>query len=266
MSTADQGGNAELLEAPQCDKDSLYEKGRSIIWVIEIKGKLIGKNENTEERLTGFSLECDGSLVIITRAREFYFVNATSVRVRRFNGTFKTARMKSIDFKLDLAMLELDDGQVTNEYGELVLDGSLSACQHLIYIGNPGNYVGSSLVGRACFRCEDLSFDMNKYKACNEYKSRKNKHPLEHMVLGDLIQPVTSKEPFTRYDKELNAYVPIIQCDGFPFKRNSQGSPIFNLDGKIVGMLLFQFAGYYIAIHVSAIKAFLNSKPQVRVL
>lgn len=244
------------------DQGSLYEKGRRIIWVIEIKGKSIRLDANVVEHQTGFSLERHGSSVIITCARFFYFTYVTSVRARGFDGTFKTAKVKLINHKLNLAMLEIDDDdQVTNEYGELVLDGSLSACQQLVCIGNPGNYVGSSFVGRACFPCENLPFDINKYKACGQYKSRKIGCPIKRMVLGDLIQEKNFIERFEQYDEKLNAYVPIIQCDGFPWLMGFSGSPVFNLDGKIVGMLFSYMGGFSVAIHVAAIRAFLNSNP-----
>lgn len=204
-----------------------------------------------------FSLECDGSLVIITTASKFHLIKLKSLRVRRFNGTFKTAQIRLVHHHLDLAMLEVDDDQVSNEYGELVVDGSLSACQQLVYLGNPGNYVGSSFVGRVCFPCEDLSFDIVKYVPCNDYKSSKLVAPMGHLVFGDLFQRDLSTQSFTPYERNLNGYVPIIQCDGFPVKEGYPGSPIFNLNGKIVGMLCLNFSGYSIAIHVAAIRAFL---------
>lgn len=58
--------------------------------------------------------------------------------------------------------------------------------------------------------------------------------------------------------KSLVPSVPIVQCNGINAGPGCSGGPLFNLEGKIVGMLVGRVDGYDIAIHVTALKMFFS--------
>lgn len=235
----------------------LHENLKPIIWLIEVSGTI--KKEETKVFATGFSMRNDG--LVMTCAHTIRGMIVREIKARRLNEEkFETAKIKNMWPKWDLALLQVDK-VIDCSVGEFVSDGSLWEGQRLLYIGHSRNLVGSYLIGRACFPCIADVIPPKNSETCGEYDPTARKKTPEYRVMGH----VWNTEYFTRnrdvsspFEKSLVPTVPIIQCNGFNTGPGCSGGPIFNMKGKVVGMLIAGLDGYDIAIHVAALKMFFS--------
>ncbi|KAK1400620.1 hypothetical protein POM88_000225 [Heracleum sosnowskyi] len=166
----------------------------------------------------------------MTSARIFitFDSNNMEIKSRRLDqDTFRKAKLKLTRPQWDLALLKIKVGKLNVcECESFSEDGTLRAGQPILTIGRTSNFVGSCRYGNS--------------------------------VVGlDPAEPEPENIKLYEFERQIHPHVPVIQCDGFSINNDqcfgspeSQGSPVFNLTGEIVGMLSSKFHNFDIAIHV----------------
>lgn len=219
----------------------------------------------TKTGATGFSVHNDG--LVMTCAHTFKGVNLTEINVRRLDEeNFKTAKLKDMRLKWDLALLKVDE-VIDCSVGEFA-DGSIWEGQPLLHIGNPCNFGGSYLIGRACFPCVADVSPPRGNETCGRFDSTAMIKTPRYRVMGHVwnSEYFSSHEHSTfPFEKSLTPSVPIIQCNGINARPGCSGGPVFNMEGKIVGMLIAGVDDFDIVTHVSALRMYLANHCQSEV-
>lgn len=154
----------------------------------------------------------------------------------------------------DLALLKVHN---INNCESLVFmpDVWLSAGDELITLG-----VRTSLMGYASFGCTEIK-EIRRGKKCkaSTYETKDNSSR-KYRVLGDIYNVELFKiagSKLSKFDKSLNPYVPIIQGQLNTICGNS-GSPVFNIEGDVVGLVHGHNGPDFISVHVSELVNFLD--------
>ncbi|KAL8118664.1 uncharacterized protein LOC141661349 [Apium graveolens] len=164
----------------------------------------------------------------------------------------------------DLALLKVNE-VIDCSIGEFVSDGTIWKGQPLLHIGHIYEFVGSYLIGRACFSCVKDVIPPKNNETCGTYDSKAFKQTPEYRVMGHMWNSAyfTRNERLSfSFEKSLVPTVPIIQCNGINAGPGCSGGPLFDLEGKVAGMLVGSVDGYDIAVHVAALKMFYNDATQ----
>ncbi|KAK1362890.1 hypothetical protein POM88_038451 [Heracleum sosnowskyi] len=254
--------NSEQIRHTQLSDNSehirhtqLSENLKPIIWVIKVSG--VVKRHPQKFFATGFSMRNDG--LLLTSAHAINGVTAMKIKARKLTEEkFETAEVKYIRLKWDLALLKVNN--VTDcSVGEFVSDGSIWKGQPLLHIGHPFDFVGSYLIGRACFSCVENVISPRNSENCGSYDSKACKQTPEYRVMGHMWNRAyfsRNQDLSFSFEKSLVPSVPIVQCNGINARPGSSGGPLFNMEGKVAGMLVGKVDGFDIAIHVAALKMF----------
>jgi len=184
------------------------------------------------------------------------------VKVRNFNhkSSFK-ARILRRNPSRDIALLVLQNAADKFASAEFVEDESISLGQALFHIGNPNWFVWSFYMGCAGYECNGaVAPSRDNTKQSKRHKPDLNKTK-SHLELGDFFNKAfyrqNGDERF-KYMEQLNPEVPVIQCCGMGATNGCSGGPVFNDEGKIVGMMGAEISEFNIATHVSMLRAYVN--------
>lgn len=209
---------------------------------------------------SGFSVSNNGLIMSVAHALHKLNLDEIKIIGRRLDREdYKTLKLKSICPPWDVMILEAEN--VEDDFGEFVSDGALYEGQPLFICGNPLEFVGSNLVGKVSLTCvEDVTLPTGNEK-CRSFKFDvwKVEEP-RYRIFGDMWNRRTLSEPDRNNDffDNCDPMVPYILCHGFTASPGVSGSPAFNSDGKIVGMLSGVVVGYVILTHVTLLRHFLN--------
>lgn len=256
---------------PFPDPFHMLENLKPIVWSLKIVGKEAKEEPIVYARACGFCVSTDG--YIMTCASIFTDFDSTEmeIRVRRLDqDTFMKAKLKSKQPQWDLALLKIKADDC--ECGSFSQEGELRVGQPILYIGRSSHFVGSCRYGSVAFGCTNIMSlpPPNSNVKCQNYDfdpySDTTSQPPNSSNMGCFWNKMFfahSSASSYKFEKQLHPHVPVIQCDGFSTNNSghfgnpeSQGSPVFNLNGDIVGMLSSKFQNYDIAVHVSALRSF----------
>ncbi|XP_058738726.1 uncharacterized protein LOC131610717 [Vicia villosa] len=186
------------------------------------------------------------------------------VRVRNFNHkTSFNARILRRNRSWDIALLVLQNAADKFASAEFVEDGNILLSQPLFHVGNPGRFLWSFFIGCAGNKCTNdaVAPSRRSRKKCFFHKPDLNE-TASHLKLGDFVnkkffaRPNLIGENIKEKMKNLNPSVPVIQCCGMGTAEGCSGGPVFNNEGKIVGMMGFNLVEFDIVSHVSMLKAY----------
>lgn len=262
---------------PFPDPFHLVENLKSVVWSLKIVGKERKEEPTVYARACGFCVSIDGYIMTCASIFTDFDSKKMEIRARRVGqDTFMKARLTSIRPQWDLALLKVKADDC--ECGSFSQEGILRVSQPILYIGRTSHFVGSCRYGNVAFgctnkmslpppesnvKCEDYHFDPYSYTTSQSPNTSNmgcfwNKMFFAYRNASDY-----------KFEKQLHPHVPVIHCDGFSTNYGgcfgnpeSPGSPVFNLNGDIVGMLSSKFENFDIAVHVSALHSFTDSITQ----
>lgn len=210
--------------------------------------------------------------------------------------TFKKAKLKLRRSQWNLALLKTKVDKFNGcEYASFSEDGTLRAGQSILTIGRTSHFMGSCRYGNVAAghtqvtslrrlnrrlnsnkKCEDHFFNAyfyNRSLSSNtstmgcfwnmNFFFREDSSVPKPEPEPENTEPEPENTKLYEFERQLHPHVPVVHCDGFSTNHyqsfaggESQGSPIFNLAGEVVGMLSSKFHNFDVAIHVSALLRF----------
>ncbi|KAK1362926.1 hypothetical protein POM88_038487 [Heracleum sosnowskyi] len=239
----------------------LHKKGDCITWFLLVRGSNEYDFSDKEYMVTGFSVSDDGLIMSVAHAFHDLDLENVTIKGRRLDtNVFRTLRVKCIRMPWDVVILEDEDVE-DDDFGVFVSDGTLYRGQPLLICGNSHDYVGSNLVGTVGVSCvEDVTLPTGNEKCRSfDFDAWRSAEP-RYRMFGDMWnkQTCNGNEIKDEFIKNCHPMVPYILCHGFSGRGGLSGSPAFNSDGKIVGMLSAVVRGYWILIHVTVLRHFLS--------
>lgn len=120
-------------------------------------------------------------------------------------------------------------------------------------------------VGRAAYPCVNTFQPFSYNETCGTYVSTILKTTPCYRIIGHVINQAYLREASeldSKFLKELHPLIPIIQCANFVCEGGCSGGPVFNTQGKVIGMLVMGLDDCSISIHVTLLKEFVKLAAQ----
>lgn len=262
-----------ILNVQTCtdtDFRDLYHQGKKIVWLMKID-----REYYDETHITGFAL--DKEYIICPHHSLPQIDEILNIEARPLTEDNFKYRVEEI-FEMpswDIAWLKIVKADGCS-FGELPSDCSLSVGQVLVHIDgsnsiNSNGHAGLFSVGRVAFKCLDKVDLPEEFRHCEEYifsypgccenyKFNYRGCVPKYRIMGHVCNSFTISEASERQTfsnkvaRLVHSQVPLIQISGLCF-RGISGSPVFNVKGEVVGMMVFGGTdGFSFAIHASLLK------------
>jgi len=132
-------------------------------------------------------------------------------------------------------------------------------------MGHSTGLAWSAFVGRAAYPCVNTFQPFSNNETCGTYVSTILKTTPRYRIMGHVINEAYLQEADKveyKFLQDLHPLIPIIQCANLMCEGGCSGGPVFNTQGKVVGMLVMGIHDCSISIHVALLKEFVKLAAQ----